>query len=353
VPDDSDAESVPCAAGEDLALEADIMMHDDLAGTSERVLAEPGDEPNQERRILCATDLTERSRDAERRAALLAEQMGAQVLFVHAVPESRIQRVRRRMFARAHMQLLSHAERAMTHAPGNARVSVRQGSAMHAITDAAKNWEPDLIVMARPLQRTLDLVLGTTAERVIRATHRPVLVVNAAASHRYRNLVLATDMSDVCVCVARTLISMGMLKDTYAWIVHAFHKPYRAWLGGCRAEPTAHQQQWRRALSSELLRKMSAEGVDPSRVQVVVEHARPLDAIQKCLQQVRPELLVVGTSRWFMLKRILFGSVADQVLRQVDCDVLALSPHARAPLARELDGREAMPLPVPDQSLSV
>lgn len=330
------------------------MMHDDLAGANHgSVPAEPADEPSTACRILCATDLTERSRDAERRAALLAEQMDAEVMFVHAVAESRTQRVRRRMFARAQMQLLSHAERAMTHAPRNARVSVRQGSVMNAITEAAREWEPDLIVMARPSQRTMDLVLGTTAERVIRATHRPVLVVNGNASHRYRNLVLATDMSDVSVYVARTLISMGMLRDTYAWIVHAFHAPYRGLLSS-RTDLTAHQQQWRRALSRELLQKMSAEGVDLSRVEVVVEHARPLDAIQKCLQQARPELLVVGTSRWFMLKRILFGSVADQVLRRVDCDVLALSPHARAAIARESAGRAAaVAVPLPDQSLSV
>jgi nucleotide-binding universal stress UspA family protein len=70
----------------------------------------------------------------------------------------------------------------MAHAPHNARVSVRHGTPVHAITESACEWQPDLIVMARPRQRPLDVILGTAAERVIRATGRPVLLVNATAA---------------------------------------------------------------------------------------------------------------------------------------------------------------------------
>ena len=264
--------------------------------------AEPVDEPNRPRRILCATDLTGRSWSAERRASLLAQQMNAELLFVHAMPTASSRRARRLMFARAHIQLLSRADRALAHAPYEAKVSVRHGTPIQAITEAASEWQPDLIAMARPRQRTLDLVLGTTVERVIRATQRAVLVVNATTDRNYRNAVLATDMSDVSVHVARTLTSMG---------------------------------------------------VDLSR-EVLVERTRPLEAIQKCLQIAHPELLVIGTSRWFKLKRMLFGSVADQVLRRVECDVLAISPPVRATRNRAATGTAAATsLAVTDQSLSV
>lgn len=134
------------------------------------------------RRILCATDLTDRASAAERRASLLAQQLGAEVMYVHALPLALSRRVRRLSFARAHVQLLSRAERAMAHAPHNARVSVRYGTPVQAITECACEWQPELIVMARPRQRPLDLIFGTAAERVIRATGRPVLIVNATAA---------------------------------------------------------------------------------------------------------------------------------------------------------------------------
>jgi len=271
---------------------------------------------------LCVTDLTDRSSAAEHRASLLAEQVNAEVLFVHATPVVLSQRVRRLNFARAHVRLSSRAERAMSHAPQGAKVSVRNGTLIQAIKDAACEWEPDLIVMARPRQRALDLILGTTAERVIRATRRPVLIVSATTQHKYRNVLLATDMSDVSVHVARTLMSMGMLEEAYTWIVHPLDAV------------AAYRQQWRRVLGAELLQRMSAEGVDLSRVDVVVEPARAIAALQKSLQTSHPELLVIGTGRWSRLKRILFESVADHVQRRVECDVLAIAPPARAGSSR-------------------
>lgn len=130
------------------------------------------------RRILCVTDLTDRSSAAERRASLLAQQLNAEVMFVHVMPATLSRRVRRLNFARAHVQLLSRADRALAHAPRGAKVSVRNGTLIQAITDAASEWEADLIVMARPRPRALDVILGTMAERVIRATRRPVLIVS-------------------------------------------------------------------------------------------------------------------------------------------------------------------------------
>ncbi|HEY0939704.1 MAG TPA: universal stress protein [Steroidobacter sp.] len=313
-----------------------MMQGDSARSDQDPAAAVPDAQQIEGRRILCVTDLTPRSAEAERRAALLAKQMNAAVLFVHAIARVQAQRARRKMFARAHMQLLSRADKTKVHTQQGARVSVRHGTPIQAIIEAAGEWQPDLIVMARPRRHTVDLVLGTTAERVIRATHCPVLVVSGKADRSYRSLLLATDMSDVSVHVARAAMSMGLLEQAYTWIVHAFQPSYHGLLGGCRGEETPHRQQWKSALSSQLLQKMSAEGVDLTTVNVVVEQARPLDAIQKCLQGTQPELLVIGTSRWFMLKRMLFGSVADQLLRRADCDVLAISPPVR--VARERVG---------------
>jgi nucleotide-binding universal stress UspA family protein len=187
-------------------------MSQDVAACThdESRLDSPLGKPSTAARILCATDLTDRSSAAERRASLLAQQTDAEVLFVHALTPVLSRRVRRLNFARAHVQLLSRVDRAMAHAPQCANVSVRHGTPVQVITQAAGEWQPDLIVMACPRLRTFDLILGTTAERVIRATQRPLLIVNAAEHGNYQDLLLATDISKVPVHVARTLKSMNI-----------------------------------------------------------------------------------------------------------------------------------------------
>lgn len=298
-------------------------------------------------RILCAADLTSRSDPAIARAVLLARHSEAEIMFVHAVSGIESGRVMRMKIVRAHARLLSQVERVMEHAPDSARVSVRVGTPIQAIVGAAAEWTPDLIVMARPHRRPMDFAIGTTAERVIRATRSPVLIVSRQPTQSYQRVVIATDLSDTSVKIARTIASTGVLREAQAWVVHAFEPPYYGTLDSSAqayAEAFAHHPRVR--LDETFLEALSDHGVELSRVEAVVQPMRPFKAIERCLERTRAELLVIGTSRLFLLKRLLFGSVADEVLRRVDCDVLAISPRARkrsgrAPVEQRRERRPA------------
>jgi len=232
---------------------------------------------------------------------------------------------------RAHARLLSQCERVMSHAPGNGQVTIRPGRPVEAIAAAAREWNPDLIVMAAPLRRRIDVLIGTTAERVIRATQRPLLLVSGATDKPYSSIVLATDLSPAATHATRAMTDMGLLAHARAWIVHAFQLPYRDILAaGPLLEEEAGEQkrEWHLGVRRELMRALRKAGIEMTRVSVAAEEARPFQAIQRTVDLVHPELLVIGITPWFMLKRVLFGSVADQVFRNIDCDILAIAPPA-------------------------
>jgi hypothetical protein len=63
-------------------------------------------------------------------------------------------------------------------------------------------------------------------------------------------------------------------------------------------------------------------------VRIAAELASPLDAVEEIIEKLDPELLVMGTSRWFVLKRMLLRSVAHQILKRVNCDILAVPPQS-------------------------
>ena len=82
--------------------------------------------------------------------------------------------------------------------------------------------------------------------------------------------------------------------------------------------------------------------LDLARVRILAQPAPPLAAIEEILEKTQPDLLVIGTSRWPALKRMLDRSVAHQVLSNVRCDILALSAssaqrenEAAAPIAMD------------------
>lgn len=281
------------------------------------------------KRLLCVADFTKRSDDVIARTVHIARATDAQVLFVHAVSDSHSGRVLRMKVNRAHARLLSLAERAMKHAPSDASIAVRIGKPLQVITEAASEWEPDLIVMGSPRRSRLDYLLGTTAERVIRATARAVLVVSQPAVAPYSKVVLASDLTSTARSVARTAASMRVLEDARAWVVHGFSPPYQGFVTRDALDPQQIERadrSWRERMHRELLQELVAAEVDLKRVNIAAQAASPFGAIRFTLEMTKADLLVIGTSRWFALKRLLFGSVADEVFRNVQCDVLAVPP---------------------------
>lgn len=277
------------------------------------------------RRLLCATDLGLRSNRAVQRTGLLAQQMNAEAMFMHALDDSVPGRVFRMKANRARQRLAAEGERAMKHAAHDAIASVRLGKPLEAIVASAKECKPDLIIMARHRRRRLDAVIGTTAERVIRSTHHSVLLVSGDAERAYERVVLATDLSSSSVHTAQTMREMGMLNSASAWAMHAFGPPYQELIpaGNLNAHETMmHSKASREVIQRDVLHSLADAGVDLDRVEVLAERARPMDGVERA----QADLLVIGVSRWIALKRILLSSVADQVFRKVNCDILAIVP---------------------------
>ncbi|WP_161828479.1 universal stress protein [Steroidobacter agaridevorans] len=280
------------------------------------------------RRILCATDLTPRSDRAMQRAALLAQQMNAEAHFVHALNDRLAGRVLRSKVIRANLRLAAHSQRLMQHAPESVTAEVQLGNPIDIVIATAREYKPDLIVIARPKRRSLDTMLGTAAERIIRGTGCSVLLVGNAAERPYQRMVLATDLSSKSAHVTRTVVGMGMLKNARTWVVHAFGLPYHdiATGDGLDIDGISAEVMWHSTVRRNVLQSLDDAGIDVTRVHIATELSRPLTAIRRVVDQAQPELLVIGVSRWLALKRILVGSVTHRVFRDVNCDVLAIAP---------------------------
>lgn len=247
---------------------------------------------------------------------------------MHTLDDSVPGRVFRMKANRARQCLIGQGERAMKHAAHDAIASVRVGKPLEAIVASAKEYKPDLIIMARHRRRRLDVLIGTTAERVIRSTHHSVLLVSGDAERAYERVVLATDLSSSSVHTAQTMREMGVLNNASAWAVHAFGPPYQEFIlaGSLNAQETMLRKASSEIIQRHVLLSLADAGVDLGRVEVLAEQARPIDGVERALDRVQADLLVIGVSRWIALKRILLGSVADQVFRKVNCDILAIVP---------------------------
>lgn len=291
-------------------------------------------------RIVCATDLRVRSNFALNRAAQLARQTGARLTLVHAVDARRSAPRVRAQVNRAYVQLLSMVDQTFGSAAAATDIVVRAGGPLDVIAKVATEIDADLVVLAAPQRRRLDSIFGTTAERLLRAMQRPVLVVHRRTTFSYRRVSMAVDLSNASLPMIQAAARLGMLERAETTLLHATAPPLEGMLKTVGVEEHAiddYRQGWQDDARMRLQAMLTAAEMDVERTRILVRTELPAAAIQRVIEEERPDLLTIGASRWFLIKRLLIGSVADKVLRTAMCDVLVIpqrivTPRAEGPV---------------------
>jgi universal stress protein E len=283
-----------------------------------------------QKRVLCATDLSPRSQLAVGRAMRLAQRLDARVILLHVVDpaESTLDGV----YARDEIARQLGSIRGAT--CGEPEIQVRTGNHVEGIAAVAKEIDTDVIVLGAQRSKALAPLIGTTAERLTALTGRPALIVNLPPHLPYGAVVIAAELSDAFVHVVRVASSLKLLDAAKVSIVHGLDFPRGPlFLFDARAAKRG-LKAWEKAAKARLLRNLDVAGVESSNVGIVFHRARPVQAIQRVIRSLEPELLIVGTKDRSIFKRVLSGSVANDVLRGVRCDILVAAPSSESKTRR-------------------
>jgi nucleotide-binding universal stress UspA family protein len=144
------------------------------------------------RHILCPVDLTPACREVMAAADAMAIRFDADLTILHAVydpldatcshiPHPPMEQLREEMIQVAEATLRRQARRALGPSP-RASLVVVAGSPLQQILRFVKTHGVDLIVMGTTGKTGLDhMIMGSTAERVVRTAPCPVLSIHAAA----------------------------------------------------------------------------------------------------------------------------------------------------------------------------
>jgi nucleotide-binding universal stress UspA family protein len=83
-----------------------------------------------------------------------------------------------------------------------------------------------------------------------------------------------------------------------------------------------NMEAWEKAARARLLLNLDVAGVESSRFRIIFQQTRPVRAIQRVVRSVQPDLLIVGTKDRSIFNRVVRGSVANDALRTIECDIL-------------------------------
>lgn len=296
------------------------------------------------RRILVPLDFSGQSRQAFDCAVPLAATFGAKISLLHVVQPPVVMRTMPdggiampvntdRLVELARERL---DEMAAEFLPARVRGDrmVREGSPAYEITAAAEAIKADLIVLSTHgftgLKRAF---LGSTAERVVRHAHCPVLTVRrrtgaparAAATGRlpWRRILVPLDFSLTSLRALDVAVPLASEAGAQLRLLHAVEPaPYAV---GMEGAVLAMPENTLASTAKANLKRVAQRFV-PSSVRVTSRvargHAAPV--ILRMAEAEGVDLIVLSTHGHAGWQRLLLGSTAEQVVRRARCPVFVV-----------------------------
>ncbi len=293
--------------------------------------------------ILAATDFSPPSRHAAERAARLARDSGARLTLTHVLGMGAIDALRELLGAQAagvEQKILDEARGSLERLaaplttlpePG-AQLDLRVGSVLEQTLHSADQVEADLVVLgARGESFMRHLLLGSTAERLLRKTLRPLLVVRQSAHEAYRRVLVPVDFSPW----SASALGTARLVAPHAELVvlHAFEVPFEEKLQFAGVDEN-EIHRYRIAAREDASRKLSDfvahSGMSSGEVRLQVRHGEPTRTILEQEQQEDCDLVVMGKHGRGMVEELLLGSVTKHVVGQAAGDVLVAGAPRRS-----------------------
>ena len=280
-----------------------------------------------QRKILVATDFSPRSDRALRRAVILAGQIGAELSLVHVVDEDQPAYLIKAQRAAARIKLDDTAEtiRTFDRIPATSEIFVADIAT--GLLEAADDVEADFIVLGPHRRRLRDLFVGTTVERAISRSRRPVLVAGGVPSAPYARALIAFDLATGSTAIARRFADLDFLGSADVAALHAYDAPARGMMKRVMADEQAIEKYLRDLdgrMKQDFRRFLVGANLPLARRHALPINGTPARTVREIAKLERASLVVVGTSQPRGFERFVLGSVAADVLHQVDADVLIL-----------------------------
>lgn len=270
--------------------------------------------------ILFATDLSDRSAIAARRARQLQQQFDAALTVLHIVDEDAPRSLAERQKKEAERFLARTFGDEASQSPGEAQkteIEVETGTPHAAIIEKAHALNVDCIVMGTHRHSVMDAFIGTTVERVLRLGQKPVLIATRDDASAYHRVIVAVDFS---VYARRAVRFAGTLAPKGEFfLVHAYDLPFAGWMDISNAQKRTFDQ----TLDTEMA-ELATELPQVTKVHREIRIGEPEPTLRETAQENQADLLVLGTHGRTGMARAMLGSVAEAMVGDPPCDVLVV-----------------------------
>lgn len=289
---------------------------------------------NPKQPILAVTDFSPLARHAAERAARLAHETGAPLTLMHVLPGGALHSLRQwlgtshplatQLEAGAQQQLDRLAADLHTTRRIHAHTALASGSVLDEIGREADALNAALLVLgARGEGFLRRQVLGSTSERLLRRTTRPLLVVRQTPHAAYRRVLVALDFSPWSL--QALALARRVAPHAHLVLFNAFQVPFEEKLhfAGVDASTIEHYRQQARTRAVQQVHALAeTAGLKASQWTPCVVEGDPSMRMAQQELALDCDLVVLGKHGQSATEDLLLGSVSKHVLAEGTADVL-------------------------------
>ncbi len=276
--------------------------------------------------LLLATDLSARSDRALERAMALAREHGARLTIAHVVDEDLPVALAEGQGKAAREAISQHVGSLTEDGDPSVSIEVLFGRAYVDVLKVAELTEADMVVVGVHREDAFkDMFRGTTAERIIRASAVPVLLVKDRASGPYQKIIVGVDFSVYSRRAVEFAIKFAPAGTFH--LVHAFDVPFKGFLHDQTTKSEIeerHREEFAHMIENEMAAFLTNTGADAPKLEQVLMEGTAREVIHRQVSSLKPDLLVIGTHGRTGVAHAFLGSVAEDLLAKPPCDVLAV-----------------------------
>jgi len=288
--------------------------------------------------LLVATDFSTPAKRAEERAAWLAAEHDARLILLHNLSSLALQRLRERLLpgqddsqAQLHAHYRDALQRLADDLAGRWDIvvtpQITTGQAHREISRAVRENGADLVVVGAVGEHPVrEFFLGSTAERVVRESPVPVLVVRREGHEPYVRVFAALDLSPCSSAVAE--LARRIAPAAQLTLGHVFEVPFEGKLHfvGASEEAIHRYRREEREHALAALHTLADAMPLPQGLDIRVEHGMPDAVLPRLLGETAADLVVTGKHGASEIVDLLLGSMTKHLLREAGCDVLVVPP---------------------------
>jgi nucleotide-binding universal stress UspA family protein len=197
------------------------------------------------------------------------------------------------------------------------------GNVLETILEVSKDF--DLLALgARGKHPFRDFAIGTTAERLLRQTRRPILVVKRKSAAPYGRVLVAVDFSPHSHSAFAYSQVIAPQSETY--LAHVFDVPFqKEMLHAGVAEEIVHDYRIkaRSQADTDMRRFIEASGGGTRHLHRSIEYGSHVSTkLRDKAIKINADLVIVGKHGKSLAEHLLLGSVTLHLLAECPCDVL-------------------------------